>query len=101
MKNIKIIVNVIGAMLILSACGVPKNLPTATVQHLPEQYSQTSDSSSSGKILWSTYFNDPYLNTLIDEALHRNQELAVMQQEISIAQNEVKAKKGRSYLMFN
>lgn len=43
---------------------------------------------------WRQYFQDPYLNALIDSALNHNQELNIMNQEIRMKSNEVLARKG-------
>jgi NodT family efflux transporter outer membrane factor (OMF) lipoprotein len=66
---------------------------------VPASYSNLNDSLNSGKIKWRDFFEDPFLVTLIDSALKRNQDLNVMIQEIKIAQNEVRARKG-AYLPF-
>ena len=66
---------------------------------LPATYRETTDSTNSGTIKWKTFFKDPQLAMLIDSALIRNQELNIVLQEIQIANNEVRARKG-SYLPF-
>lgn len=43
---------------------------------------------------WKQFFNDPELGALIDSALSNNQELNIRQQELIIAQSEVKARQG-------
>lgn len=65
----------------------------------PASYLGSQDSTNSAKIKWRDFFTDPYLHGLIDTALRNNQELNVMLQEIAIAQNEVRARKGE-YLPF-
>ena len=65
----------------------------------PASYLGSQDSTNSAKIKWRDFFTDPYLHALIDTALRNNQELNVMLQEIAIAQNEVRARKGE-YLPF-
>jgi NodT family efflux transporter outer membrane factor (OMF) lipoprotein len=50
-------------------------------------------------VQWRNYFTDPNLIALIDTALKNNQELNITMQEIEIAKNEVKARKGE-YLPF-
>jgi len=45
------------------------------------------------------FFKDPNLRSLIDTALRNNQELNIVLQEINIAKNEVRARKGE-YLPF-
>lgn len=43
---------------------------------------------------WVEFFSQPELQSLIDEALHKNQELNVQLQEVIIAQAEVGARRG-------
>lgn len=67
---------------------------------VPVQYAdQSKDSLNSARIKWQDYFTDPYLDTLIDTALKNNQELNITLQELEIARNEVRARKGE-YLPF-
>ena len=57
------------------------------------------DTANTSNTKWRSYFNDPYLDMLIDSALSNNQELNIMLQEIRTAQFEVKTRKGE-YLPF-
>ena len=76
------------------ACKTPSvGLKTANTE-LPESYNSSQDSTNTAKVKWKDYFTDPYLNALIDTALANNQELNIMLQEIEIARNEVREKKG-------
>jgi outer membrane protein, multidrug efflux system len=43
---------------------------------------------------WDAFFSDPYLKSLIEEALKNNQELNMQLQEIIITRNEVAARQG-------
>ncbi len=54
---------------------------------------------NTANIKWKEFFTDPHLEALIDTALKNNQEFNIIMQEISIAQNEVRARKGE-YLPF-
>ncbi len=69
-------------------------------QTLPNQYTNKAQmagnsAASSAKLI----FKDPYLTALIDTALVHNQELNIALQEIEIARNEARARKGE-YLPF-
>lgn len=66
---------------------------------LPDSYGKNSDTANSSKLVWRDFFKDSNLVALIDTALKNNQELNIMLQEIQIAKNEVKTKKGE-YLPF-
>ncbi len=69
-------------------------------KNLPSTYASTStDTTNTGILKWKDFFNDPNLVKLIDTALVNNQELNIMLQQIDVAQNEVKARKGE-YLPF-
>ena len=57
------------------------------------------DTLNSAQLQWSHFFEDEHLIALIDTALANNQELRIMMQQIDVAQNEVKARKGE-YLPF-
>ncbi|WP_299383178.1 TolC family protein [uncultured Lacinutrix sp.] len=101
-KNIKVrklyLVSVL-ALVSLYSC-----VPTRTVREenktVPELYnSETEDTTNTAVIKWKEFFTDPNLVTLIDTALANNQELNMMLQQVDMAKNEIKAKKGE-YLPF-
>lgn len=84
----------------LGACNLPVHLQKNANKTTPSAYAnQPADSSNSAKLKWNEYFQDPYLVALIDTALKNNQELNITLQEIEIARNEVRARKGE-YLPF-
>lgn len=82
-------------LLSLAACksiDLPQRTENRTV---PEKYTLAeNDTINSGKLQWNEYFSDPNLQNLINQALHNNQELNIIIQEIEISKNEIKAKKG-------
>ncbi len=88
-------------MLLAASCTLPPSLVQRKEnKSTPVTYANGSqDSSNTGKIKWREFFKDPYLSTLIDSALGNNQELNITLQEINIARNEVRARKGE-YLPF-
>ncbi len=91
-----------GLLLLLwfyNACNVPNLSRTSALKPIPMSYGNTNDSINSATIKWRAFFKDPYLVTLIDSALINNQELNIILQEIKIARNEIKARKGE-YLPF-
>ncbi|MDR6301530.1 TolC family protein [Mesonia maritima] len=102
MINRKKIIKGIGILvlfLLFSACGVPSLVQKKANTKLPEQYKTYRDTLNSAKIKWQNFFTDPNLNRLIDTALANNQELHITLQELQIAKNEVRARKGE-YLPF-
>jgi NodT family efflux transporter outer membrane factor (OMF) lipoprotein len=85
--------------LILNGCAVPALVEKNARTDVPTSYNQSTDTTNTAQVIWKQYFDDPYLNVLIDSALQNNQELNITLQEINIAQNEVSAKRGE-YLPF-
>lgn len=97
----KIIHQVWGALAIalaLYACA-PEIAQKTVNREMPAQYNDSYDTTNTSRIKWRDFFGDPYLITLIDSALRRNQELNITLQEIEITRNEVRARKGE-YLPF-
>jgi outer membrane protein, multidrug efflux system len=87
--------------MLLTACSLPPSLVQRKENKTtPETYSNGAlDSVNTAKVKWREFFSDPYLAALIDTALTNNQELNITLQEINIARNEVRARKGE-YLPF-
>lgn len=77
----------------VSACA-----PTVTTRtenrDVPKAFNGLNDTTTIATVSWQDFFDDPYLNSLIDTALRNNQELNITMQEIEIARNEVRARKG-------
>lgn len=72
---------------------------TADTQ-LPEQFKPgVNEQTSSANVKWQDFFDDPQLRSLIDTAVANNKEINIMAQRISIAENEIQARKGE-YLPF-
>ena len=86
------------ALLFLTSC-VPSLKVREARKPAPSTYAGSSDSTNTAANKWQQFFKDPNLLGLIDTALANNQELNIMLQEIAIAQNEVRARKGE-YLPF-
>jgi multidrug efflux system outer membrane protein len=86
--------------LAFTACSVKSLVKKTESKETPANYiTNTQDSSNVATLKWKEFFTDPNLTALIDTALMRNQELNIFLQEISIAKNEVRARKGM-YLPF-
>ncbi|MBD0255232.1 MAG: efflux transporter outer membrane subunit [Cytophagales bacterium] len=86
-------------LLAFTACTAPKVATRQANKSVPARYADVQDSTNTARVRWRDFFTDPYLVALIDTALQHNQELNVTLQEIQIAQNEVRARKGE-YLPF-
>ncbi|WP_194766718.1 TolC family protein [Tamlana sp. I1] len=94
----------IGLLSIILLTTLYSCVPTLEVmqenKEVPEQFkNQATDTVNTAKVKWNDYFTDVYLSALIEEALKNNQELNITLQEVEIARNEVRAKKGE-YLPF-
>jgi outer membrane protein, multidrug efflux system len=61
---------------------------------MPESFAASKDTVNSATIKWKDFFKDKNLNNLIEIALKNNIELAVTLQEIEIARNDVRVRKG-------
>jgi multidrug efflux system outer membrane protein len=101
MKKNKIVkyVRVVCISVVFTACSTPYFGRKTENKAVPAKYAGTQDTVNSAKTKWKAFFTDPNLNALIDSALNRNQELNIMLQEINLAKNEIRARKG-SYLPF-
>jgi outer membrane protein, multidrug efflux system len=87
-------------LVLVTACSVPQSLVHRTENRkVPASYNNSQDSTNTAKSSWKDYFTDPNLTALIDTALLNNQELNITTQEIQIASNEIRARKGE-YLPF-
>ncbi|WP_029280100.1 TolC family protein [Pedobacter borealis] len=77
-----------------TACKLPEVAQRTENKNVPAAFSGAQDTVSTASIQWRKFFTDPNLVNLIDTALKNNQELNITLQDIEIAKNEIKAKKG-------
>lgn len=84
----------LGICLALASCKVPSIIPTAENKPIPGAYNGKRDTVNTAAIPWREFFTDKNLVSLIDTALHNNQELMITLQEIEIAKNEIRSRKG-------
>jgi outer membrane protein, multidrug efflux system len=101
MKNNQLIKIVFLGLIILGmhSCRLPNVGRTVENRNVPASFSSSLDTNNSATVKWKSFFTDSNLNALIDTALKNNQELNITLQEIQIAMNEVRARKGE-YLPF-
>ncbi|RKR11523.1 NodT family efflux transporter outer membrane factor (OMF) lipoprotein [Flavobacterium sp. 90] len=75
----------------------PEAAPTTSTP-VPESFGQTAQTqdanNNTSALQWKDYFKDQNLVDLIDVALKNNQELNITLQEIEIAKNDIRVKKG-------
>lgn len=87
-------------LIVLAAACSPTLVNRPENKRVPVGYSNDAqDSTNSSKVQWREFFTDPDLVALIDTALKNNQEYNIVTQEIEIARNEARARKGE-YLPF-
>jgi len=82
-----------------AACTVPGLVQKPTKKDLPVAYRDSLDTANTARLNWQAFFTDTHLTSLIDTALKNNQELNILLQEIKVANNEVRARKG-AYLPY-
>jgi multidrug efflux system outer membrane protein len=101
MKNKTVIKYIVVAFVLFTtgSCKLFKEPLRTENRKVPPSYVNSADTTNTAKVVWRKYFTDTNLIMLIDTALKNNQELNVTMQEINIARNEVKARKGE-YLPF-
>lgn len=66
---------------------------------VPQSYNDSKDSTNSAQIKWKDFFADKNLVALIDTALKNNFDLQMTLQEIEIARNDVRLRKGMLFPM--
>ncbi len=76
------------------ASCTPALAPLAETKAVPESFGKSTDTTNVSSTPWRTYFKDPNLVNLIDTALKNNQELQITLQEIEIAKNDIRVRKG-------
>lgn len=79
--------------LAVASC-TPALAPLAETKAVPESFGKNTDTTNTSTTPWRTFFKDPNLVNLIDTALKNNQELQITLQEIEIAKNDIRVRKG-------
>jgi NodT family efflux transporter outer membrane factor (OMF) lipoprotein len=81
--------------LAIAGCKIPESMQRTENKSVPESYnSNKQDTTSIANLQWRDFFKDQYLANLIDTALKNNQELMITMQEIEIARNDIRLRKG-------
>lgn len=76
------------------SCKTPAIAPTKASATVPESYATSKDTTNTATLPWKTFFKDPDLVNLIDIAIQNNQELMITLQDIVIAKNDIRIRKG-------
>ncbi|MDR4503383.1 MAG: TolC family protein [Candidatus Scalindua sp.] len=96
--NILRYIGIICISLVFKGCA-PALLQKTENNSVPESYHDVQETTNTAQISLEEFFTDTNLITLVDIALQNNQELNITLQEIIIAGNEVRARRGE-YLPF-
>ena len=83
---------------LLALTGLTACVPALQVREarraLPATFDDPADTTIAARSDWRQFFQDEGLALLIDSALLNNQEFNILMQEVAMARNEVKARKG-------
>lgn len=92
---------VVGALALMSqACAIPMLTTKKADSQLPAHFSPLAQEvENTANVDWKDFFEDPNLFSLIDTAVVNNKEVNILIQRISIASNEIQARKGE-YMPF-
>jgi len=84
----------LGLSLAVVSCKTPAIAPTKASLAVPESFASSKDTNNIASTPWKNFFKDKNLVDLIDTALKNNQELLITLQEIEIAKNDIRFRKG-------
>ena len=87
-------ISILGACLAVASCKVPGMVQRTENKSVPPSYNNNRDTANAATVDWRTFFKDKALVSLIDTAIQNNQELNITLQEIEIARNEIRFRKG-------
>jgi NodT family efflux transporter outer membrane factor (OMF) lipoprotein len=85
-----------GICLAVMSCKAPSPEVASANKLVPEFFGtvKAQDTTNMSAIVWNDFFKDKNLVDLIDAALKNNQELNITLQEIEIAKNDIRIRKG-------
>ena len=78
----------------VAGCKTFTPVRNTDIAPLPQSYNDSKDSTNSAQIKWKDFFTDKNLVALIDSALKNNFDLLTALQDIEIAKNDVRLRKG-------
>jgi NodT family efflux transporter outer membrane factor (OMF) lipoprotein len=93
-NKIKQFITVVTICTILASCKTPAITQMAEKKAIPESFEKNKDTTNTANIRWKDFFKDKNLVDLIDSALKNNQELMITLQEIEMAKNDIRVRKG-------
>lgn len=84
----------LGTSLAVISCKTPAVATLAENKPVPESFDMNKDTTNMATLPWKKFFKDKNLVDLIDIAIKNNQELMITLQEIEIAKNDIRIRKG-------
>ena len=93
LKNNKYAIS-LGLCLLIISCKTPDIKTSTATNPLPQAFVSSKDTATMAAVQWHSFFKDKNLVDLIEVALQNNQELAITLQEIEIAKNDIRVRKG-------
>ncbi|MDP1587543.1 MAG: TolC family protein, partial [Prosthecobacter sp.] len=85
---------------LMQACAIPAASTRTPDAGLPAQFAQDTPSTETSALVdWTSFFEDHHLASLIGTAVANNKEVNILIQRISMAANEIEARRGE-YLPF-
>lgn len=89
----------LGCITLMFAACLPSLVRKNENKNVPSSYNSSKDTVNSAPVSWKEFFKDSNLVALIETAVNNNQSLKMIEQEIIVAQQEIRARKGK-YLPF-
>jgi multidrug efflux system outer membrane protein len=94
MKFIKKNSIAIAICITIVGCKAPSAVKSTAKVAVPNAFVTSTDTTTVASMKWRNFFTNKNLQNLIDTALQNNQELQITLQEIEIAKNEARIRKG-------
>jgi multidrug efflux system outer membrane protein len=82
-----------------TGCKTFTPIRNADIKPVPQSYNDSKDSTNTAQIKWKDFFADKNLVSLIDTALKNNFDLLITLQDIEIARNDVRLRRGMLFPM--
>ncbi len=88
--------------LMLEGCGIPVMTTKEADNTLPASFKNVvPERKNTATVKWAEFFEDPNLLSLIRTAITNNKEINIMLQRISVAENEIQARRGANLPFVN
>ena len=89
------VISVLLVGMVYTSCKIPAIIERSATTFIPNAYTNATDSSNSGNIVWRDFFSDKHLASLIDTAIKNNYDVLLTLQDIEIARNNVRFRNGQ------